>query len=469
MNQKTFFAILVGGSAFAVPLVFNPPGLGILGSLSLSIFLIAAIFWILEPIPIYATSLGVIFLQSILLSDQGLLVDFLSPSELKPYQSYLSNLAHPIIMLFLGGFALASAAVKFQLDKSLTRILLKPFGEKPSNVCLGLMISTATLSAFMSNTATTAMMMTVVLPIAAGLSKEDPFRMGIALAIPVAANIGGIATPIGTPPNAVALAALKEQGISLTFSTWMILAVPFVVILLLIAWRTLMILFKPQTSRFEISLDTKFNKSPKAIAFYAVFGLTLTLWVTEKFHGIPTGMVALLPLTLLPALSILERKEIRSFSWEVLWLVAGGISLGLSMKDTGLANWLVSQISWNGLSGVLLVITFGAVGYVLSNLISNTVAITILMPLVLSVVSASTEETNQAMPAIVIAIAVIVSCAMLLPISTPPNAIAMSTGIINTKNLAKVGAIVGFAGIGLAILFSQTYWAYLANLSPIIP
>ena len=463
MNLKTISGISLGVAAFAAPLLFHPPGLGLLGCLSLSIFLLAAIFWILEPIPIYATSLAVILLQSLLLSDQGLLVDSLSASELKPYQSYISNLAHPIIMLFLGGFALASAAVKFQLDKSLTRILLKPFGQKPSRVCLGLMLCTATLSAFMSNTATTAMMMTVVLPIAAGLSKEDPFRMGIALAIPIAANIGGIATPIGTPPNAVALAALAEQGIPLTFSAWMLLALPFVLILLFIAWLSLMFLFKPKTSRFEVALDTPFNKSPKALAFYGVFALTLLMWITEKFHGIPTGMVALIPLTLLPALSILDRKEIRSFSWEVLWLVAGGISLGLSMKDTGLASWLVSRVSWDGLSGIGLVIAFGAIGYALSNLISNTVAITILMPLVLSVVSVSAGGENQAIAATVIAVAVIVNCAMLLPISTPPNAIAMSTGIIDTKGLAKIGAITGLAGLVLAILFSQTYWAYLIN------
>ncbi len=463
MNPKTLLALSLGAAAFAAPLIFNPPSLGLLGSLSLSIFLLAAIFWILEPIPIYATSLAVILLQSLLLSDQGLLAGSLPASELKPYQNYISTLAHPIIMLFLGGFALASAAVKFQLDKSLTRILLKPFGQKPSRVCLGLMLCTATLSAFMSNTATTAMMMTVVLPIAAGLSKEDPFRIGIALAIPIAANIGGIATPIGTPPNAVALAALKEHGIPLTFSAWMLLAIPFVLILLLIAWQSLMLLFKPKTSRFEVALDTPFNKSPKALAFYGIFALTLLLWVTEKFHGFPTGLVALLPLTLLPALSILERKEIRSFSWEVLWLVAGGISLGLSMKDTGLASWLVNRISWDGLSGVGLVIAFGAVGYVLSNLISNTVATTILMPLVLSVVSVSAGGASHAIAAIVIAVAVIVNCAMVLPISTPPNAIAMSTGIIDTKNLAKIGAIIGFFGLILALLFSQTYWAFLIH------
>ena len=463
MKSKTLWGLVIGALGFAAPFVLELPGLTFSGSLSLSIFLLAAIFWILEPIPIYATSLGVILLQSLLLSQQGILAHALPDGIAPPYQHYLGNLAHPIIMLFLGGFSLASAAVKYGLDKSLTRALLTPFGDSPSRVCLGLMLCTATLSAFMSNTATTAMMMTVVLPIAGSLAKEDRFRIGIALAIPVAANIGGMATPIGTPPNAVALAALREQGIALTFTSWMALAAPFAIILLLISWRSLISVFKPRIERFEIRLDSQFNRSPKAIAFYAIFAVTLTLWITEKLHGIPTGLVALIPIAALPAFSILDRADIRGFSWEVLWLVAGGISLGVSMKDTGLAAWLVGLVSWDAFSGIALIIAFGLVGYTLSNLISNTVAITILMPLVLSVALASGNTTVAAIASVVVAIAVIVNSAMLLPISTPPNAIAMSSGMIATKDLAKVGAIVGFSGIFLALLFSQTYWPYLLN------
>lgn len=465
MKPKILWGLALGGLAFAAPFVLELPGLTFSGVLSLSIFLLAAIFWILEPIPIYATSLGVVLLQSLLLSQQGILAHTLTDENAPPYQHYLGNLAHPIIMLFLGGFSLASAAVKYGLDKSLTRALLKPFGNSPSRACLGLMLCTAALSAFMSNTATTAMMMTVVLPIAGSLAKEDRFRIGIALAIPVAANIGGMSTPIGTPPNAVALAALREQGIALTFTSWMALAAPFAIILLLISWRILVSVFKPRIERFEIRLDSQFDRTPKAIAFYAIFAVTLTLWITEKLHGIPTGLVALIPIVALPAFSILDRADIRGFSWEVLWLVAGGISLGVSMKNTGLAAWLVGLVSRDAFSGIALIIAFGLAGYALSNLISNTVAITILMPLVLSVALASDNTTVAAIASVVVAIALIVNSAMLLPISTPPNAIAMSSGMIATKDLAKVGAIVGLAGILLALLFSQTYWPYLIQLS----
>ena len=241
------------------------------------------------------------------------------------------------------------------------------------------------------------------------------------------------------------------------------LAAPFAMCLLLIAWKCLLTTYKPQARRFEIRLDAHFDRSSKAIAFYAIFGLTLLLWITEKFHGIPTGLVALIPLTLLPALSILDRKEIRSFSWEVLWLVAGGISLGLSMKDTGLASWLVGLISWDAFSGIALILVFGITGYILSNLISNTVAITILMPLAISVILASADATPKTIASIVIALTVMVNVAMLLPISTPPNAIAMSTGMIASKDLSKMGAFVGLAGLVLAILCSQFYWPFLVN------
>ncbi len=536
MKAKNLLGACLGLSAFLLATFNSLPGLSLAGSIALGIFLLAAIFWILEPIPIYATSMLVILLQVMLLSSQGFVFsvrsaptvtvkettgefDYLVPSSVisseglvyqknadnaiiplvierlnianaewvtirseeldvalpliadanhraitgqaYSYSKFYATLASPIIMLFLGGFALAASAVKFGLDKNLTRVLLKPFGSKPSSVCLGLMVCTGALSAFMSNTATTAMMMTVALPIVGSLSPKDPFRKGVALAIPVAANIGGIATPIGTPPNAVALAALRDSGISLSFSSWMIMATPFAAILLLISWRLILSLFKPQTDRFEIAIQGKFQTSPKAIIAYLVFAGTILMWLTEAMHGISTSMVAFIPVALLPAFGVLDKKDIRGFSWEVLWLVAGGISLGLSMKDTGLASWLIGQISWQSFGGVGVVIAFALVGYVLSNLISNTVTATIITPLAITVGATLSVSGDFNLVSGIVAITVIVSCSMVLAISTPPNAIAMSCGIIETKDLARTGLLVGGIGIALAIVMHLIYWPLL--------
>jgi len=537
MKLKTFLGLLVGIVGFLAAIFIPIPGLGLAAQITLGIFILAAVFWIMEPIPIYATSMLVILLQIMLLSGQGFIfsvrtaplaetsvlengalvvpanalgedgtlylnnsnktlklvvpdtVEDLGNGTLAvtakglnedslviddpmhrsvtagatPYSDFYNTLASPIIMLFLGGFALAAAAVKFGLDRGLTRVLLKPFGKRPAMVCLGLMLCTATLSAFMSNTATTAMMMTVVLPIVASISAGDPFRKCVALAIPVAANIGGIATPIGTPPNAVALAALKEAGINISFSTWMVLAVPFTIALLVFAWWVLLTLFKPEAKQLEIELAGSFDKSAKAIAAYIIFAATVLLWVTEKLHGISTTMIAFLPVAILPALGVLDKKDIRGFSWEVLWLVGGGISLGLSLKETGLAVWLIGLVSWNTLGALGVIVVFGIVGYLVANLISHTVAATMIMPLAITVGAALAAAGDFNLVASIVSITAIISIAMVLPISTPPNAIAMATGIIETKDMAKVGVIVGVAGLVLAIVCGLVYWPIIVN------
>ncbi|MEM9159702.1 MAG: DASS family sodium-coupled anion symporter [Verrucomicrobiota bacterium] len=534
MNAKQLVGIVLGIGALLVSPFLPLEGIGLSGQITLGIFVFASVFWIMEPIPIYATSMLVILLQVMLLSSEGFVFAarsapvvnpilevvegreaFILPEEavddgsiyrrvsskrfseiegvetLKAeggsvwlasdqiaegmailsdaghrsitggaysYSKFYGTLASPIIMLFLGGFALAASAVKFGLDRNLTRVLLRPFGTRPQFVCLGLMMCTGVLSAFMSNTATTAMMMTVVLPIVGSMAKDDPFRKAVALAIPVAANIGGIATPIGTPPNAVALAALKEAGISISFSSWMLMATPFSIVLLLIAWRLLLWMFKPKTEKFEIEMQCVFNKSPKAVISYLVFGGTVLMWITEKVHGISTSMVAFIPVAALPALGVLGKKDIRGFSWEVLWLVGGGISLGLSMKDTGLAAWLIGLVSWESFGGVWVIILFGLVGYALSNLISNTVTATMIMPLAITVGAGLAVSGDFNLVASIVAITVIVSCSMILPISTPPNAIAISSGAIETKDMSKVGITIGAIGFAISTVCAVTVW-----------
>lgn len=441
-------------------------GLSPAGHITLGIFVFAAIFWITEPIPIYVTSLSVIFFQVLLLSDQSLFLESLTRLSggeyaAPKYQDFYGTLAHPILILFLGGFSLAKAAEKYALDRNLTRILLKPFGTSPVRVALGVMLVTGILSAFMSNTATTAMMMTVALPIVAKVPASDPFRRLVALSIPVGANIGGIATPIGTPPNAVAIAALAKQGTMVPFSTWMMIATPLVLIALFVSWLGMCKMFKPELERFELNIEGTFATSPKAIGCYLIFACTVGLWVTEKLHGIPSAVVAFLPMVMLPALGILDKQDIRSHAWEVLWLVAGGISLGISLKNTGLAEWMIGQVSWEAFPPFMLVLLFALVGFAVGNLISHTVSATILVPIAIAMLAPEVGSVPAATIIPIAVIGIIVSFAMILPISTPPNAIALSTGLIETKDLAKAGWLVGIVGITLTLLFGLFIWPIL--------
>ncbi|MCH2449412.1 MAG: DASS family sodium-coupled anion symporter [Gracilimonas sp.] len=463
-NLKDLVSILIGVIGFIIPFFLNIPGLSEAGHVALSIFIIAAIFWMLEPVPIYATSIMVILLQVFFLSKQGVLFPEVT-AEYSPdsYTEFMGTLANPIIILFLGGFVLADAAVKYDLDKNFTRILLKPFGSNPKFIILGLMVITALLSAFMSNTATTAMMMTVILPIIAKTEASDPLRIGIALSIPFAANIGGIATPIGTPPNAVVIGALSNQGIDIAFTEWMILAGPLVVVVLFFTWLVILRMFKPETDSIPMDFEGKFQKNASAILVYVIFGATVLLWVTESLHGIGSSIIALIPVTVLALTGILDKNGIRQLPWEVLWLVAGGISLGISMESTGLAEWIITNIEWSIFSPVFMIIIFSLVAIVMSNFLSNTVSATLLIPLALSLTTSGAAGEGFSLVLISLVIGVSASLAMMLPISTPPNAIAISTGTFKTKHMTRSGFVVGIFGLLMVALYALFYWPIILN------
>lgn len=461
MSKVKLTGLILGLAGFLLPILITFPGLSLAGHLAMSIFLLAAVFWMFETIPIYSTSILVIFFQVILLSSEGF-IDYtgMSYSPL-PYTQFISTLADPIIILFLGGFVLADASVKYDFDKNMTRLLLRPFGSQPKFIILGLMLVTAVLSAFMSNTATTAMMITVILPIIARMEPGDPARIGIALSIPFAANIGGIATPIGTPPNAVVIAALNQQGVELAFSSWMLYATPLAIVMLIIAWQVLLRLYPPAVNNLALSLEGKLKKSRNAIILYVTFGLTVLLWVTEGLHGIRSSIVALMPVAVLTLSSAFDKQDIRKLPWEVLWLIAGGIALGISMKETGLAEWMVGAISWDQMGYIMLLAVFGTVALIMSNFLSNTVTASLLIPLAISLGTSGILEGVFGMVMIGLVIALSASFAMVLPISTPPNAIAVSTGMVQTKNMINSGAIIGVIGLILVILLSVIYWPFI--------
>jgi sodium-dependent dicarboxylate transporter 2/3/5 len=461
MSKTKWTGLILGLIGFIFPMVLSFPGLSLAGHLAMSIFLMAAVFWMFETIPIYSTSILVIFFQVILLSAEGF-IDYSSLLyEPLPYTQFIATLADPIIILFLGGFVLADASVKYDFDKSLTRLLLQPFGSQPKFIILGLMLVTAVLSAFMSNTATTAMMITVIIPIIARMEPGDPARIAVALSIPFAANIGGIATPIGTPPNAVVIAALNQQGVGVAFSSWMIYATPIAIIMLVVAWVVLLKLHPPAVKNLTLNLHGKLKKSRHAIILYITFALTVLLWVTEGLHGIRSSIVALMPVAVLTLSSSFDKEDIRKLPWEVLWLIAGGIALGISMKETGLAEWMVSSISWDQFGYLMLLALFGGVALVMSNFLSNTVTASLLIPLAISLATSGLLDGVAGMMTIGLVVALSASFAMVLPISTPPNAIAISTGMVQTKDMIVSGSIIGVIGLILILLFSIIYWPFI--------
>ena len=237
-----------------------------------AVFVFAVIAWILEPIPIFATSVAIIGLLIALASIRHRIYGALTP-RVRSSKALMGSFGSRILILFIGGFFLAMAASRYRLDVFLAKVLLKPFGTKPSVVILGLMIITALFSMFMSNTATTAMMLAVLAPVLAGLPEQDSGRIGATLAIPLAANIGGIGTPIGTPPNAVALGVLGEQAPN--FVEWMAFGVPYVIVLLGISWFLLMCFHKPQATELNVNFEGKLMSGQRPMIAYITCAATV--------------------------------------------------------------------------------------------------------------------------------------------------------------------------------------------------
>ena len=456
----TFFLALVPTSFYGV----NPETLEPIFTLTqqrvIAIFVFTAMMWILEVIPTWTTS--VVAIVAILLTTSNKGLGFLmmkeNLGEMTNYKSIMAAFADPVIMLFLGGFVLAFAATKVGLDVQLAKVMLKPFGNKPKTVLLGVLLVIGVFSMFMSNTATAAMMLTFLTPVLLTLPADGGGRISFALAIPIAANLGGIGTPIGTPPNAIALGALQEAGFNITFVGWMIRMVPYVIVMLLIAWFLLTKMFPFKAKTIELKIEgapvkvTPFQK----YVVWVTFALTIILWVFEGIIGVNSNIVAMIPFAVFSATGILKSRDLEHINWAVLWMVAGGFALGTALNQTGLATTLINTIPFASWNALVVMLVGGFICYFLSNFISNSAAANLVVPILIVVGKAMAGnpgfESLGGIPSMIAGIAICASVAMCLPVSTPPNALAASTGMISTKQMATVGIILGVVGIALGYL-----------------
>lgn len=424
-----------------------------------ALFVLAAFLWILEPFPIWSTSILIIVLMLFTISDKSPAMMRLgesgeSFSNLLSYKAIMATFADPTIMLFLGGFFLAAAATKYKLDLNLARVLLKPFGKNPKFVSLGLMMVTAMFSMFMSNTATAAMMLAILAPVLALFDIKDKGRIAFALAIPIGANIGGMGSPIGTPPNAIAMKALEG---SVSFGQWMLFAVPYMIVMLLAAWFLLNKFFPSEKQSMELSFNEKFLKTPKAFIVYVTFAATVLLWMTSDFTKLDSNVIAMIPIAVFSISRVISKDDLNGMSWDVLWLVAGGFALGLGLKDTGLAKHLLEAIPFASWPAFAVLLGAGFIGLFMSTFMSNTAAAALLTPIVaaLGVGMGASLDILGGTSGIIITVALCCSLAMSLPISTPPNALAYATGFVETKHMAKVGVIIGL--LGIAVVFGMMF------------
>ncbi len=439
LEVSTIQPLLLFVASFAIGLalayLFPYDALEPPGRRGLFILFTAAALWVTEAIPAFATGLVVIALSLLLLGDVA------------PASVFLAPWASPIIWLFFGGFVLAAAASRTGLDRWLATWILSFTGDTPSRVLAGAMMATFIFSMFMSNTATATMMLTMLLPVLGNLAEENAFRYALPLGIAFAANIGGMGTIIGSPPNAIAAGLLTEVS-PVNFFMWSVAALPVAVILALICWWFLCRWYPSNQSidlsRLQQSSGLRLPLWQKLLVMI-VFAVTLLLWLTSPLHGLPTAIVAFLPIVVLTISKTISADDIRQLPWDVLLLIAGGLCLGEVVERTGLTAYLVRVLPIADLGPIALALGLAWTCSVLSNFMSNTAAANILLPLAIALTGGRAE--------LVMPIALAASAAMCLPVSTPPNALAASKAHLKARDFIPGGVLIGLICAPISVAF----------------
>lgn len=464
--KKIIEAIIV---AIVTLIVWNLPqscfgidGLTVVQQRIIAIFVFATLMWVMEVVPSWATSVAIIGGMLLFCSDSGVkwMCDEEQVGTLLSYKGVMACFADPVIMLFIGGFILAIAATKTGLDAQLAKSLLKPFGKKSENVLLGFLVITGLFSMFVSNTATAAMMLTFLTPVFKQLPTNGKGRIALALSIPIAANLGGMGTPIGTPPNTIALKYLNDpEGLNLGigFGQWMLFMVPLVFLLLFLSWILLRKMFPFSQKTIELHIEGSMKQGIHSKVVIVTFFITVLLWLLDTVTGINSYTVALIPFVIFALTGVITRKDLEEVNWSVIWMVAGGFALGYGLNASELAKQAVASIPFGEFSPMFILVISGIICYALSNFISNSATAALLMPILAVVCTAMGDKLGSigGTSTVLIGVAIAASSAMVLPISTPPNALAYATNLVEQKDMARIGLIMGIISmvLGYTVLY----------------
>ena len=453
MLNKKYFGLLLGPLVFILILIFaDPSGLSQEGKAILASTIWIAIWWITEAAPISVTAL----LPIILFPLTGGL-------DLK---TTTAAFGHKFIFLFIGGFILAIAIEKWNLHKRIALNIIRLVGTNKSNIILGFMIATAFLSMWISNTATSVMMLPVALAIIAQL-KDDPqtlenenitFGKALMLAIAYSASIGGMATLIGTPPNLVFAGIIKTNyNIEITFLEWMSFGLPVSIILLTICWAYLTkYAFKFKSKEFSSGKDEINNqiKSLGKISYeektvLIVFIFTALLWIIQSFvlkKLIPNiddtiiAIISAVTLFILPTRNIkstiLKWEDTTKLPWGILLLFGGGMALAKGFDSSGLAVWIGNQLtSLESFPFILLLFILIASVNFLTEITSNLATTAMILPVLVSLSTVINIHPYY----LLIGATVAASCAFMLPVATPPNAVVFGSKLLTINDMVKKG------------------------------
>lgn len=465
---------------FVLMLYSSPPeGLSLGGWRTAAVATLMATWWVTEVMPIAGTALLPLVLFPILgISD--------IETSATPY-------AHPMIYLFLGGFIIAIAMQRWDLHRRIALNIIKLIGSKPRSIIAGFIVSSAFMSMWVSNTAATMMMLPIGLSVIE-LTKTAKNRDGdqqqyrnfaivLMLAIAYAANVGGLGTIIGTPTNALMIAFVEDAyGMEVSFVQWMTLGIPVVVLGLPVIFYTLANLVFPvhlqslpggkEYIQSEVKRLGKISKPEKMVA--AVFTLVAVLWITRPLleglipqisdAGIAIFgalLLFLIPVNLGKAVFLMRWKDAEELPWGVLILFGGGLTLAGAIQRTGLAEWVGGHFGvLGGWPVVLTIFIIAGVIIMFTELASNSATAAAFLPVIGSVaIGIGQDPLLFAVP-----IAMVASCAFMLPVATPPNAIVYGSGVMTIPQMSKAGLALNLFFAILISVLTYTLFAYLLGI-----
>lgn len=432
-------ALVVGVATWFLPLGITPQA-----QVVFAIMLFAGVLWFTEAIPLHVTALLVPFLLYFL-------AGFAPSDALHPFFD-------PVVVLLLGGFVLAVAMQKHHLDEKIAYFFINRFGHTPARFLLGLMAVTAFLSFWMTNTASTALMIPIAIVVLKA-NKLEPLKSkygkAVVLGIAYAATVGGMGTLIGSTPNAIAAKFLTDQGLTLSFTDWMFFGMPLVFILLPIVWFLLTRLYPSPKKQLNIRKQ-KTDLTTKQKEVFGIFLVTIALWLTTSIHGITSSMVSVVPIILLYVFNLLSTKDFTKAHWPTLILFGGGLSLGTAIATVGLDSIMASALI-SVVSNQPIFIVFTAVAafsIFLTLFASNTAAAAVIVPVAIPLAAGLGLDLKL----LTIVAALGVSLDFVVPVGTPPSAIAYSTGYIRVRDMVKAGIILAVISTLILASLATFFW-----------
>ena len=406
--------------------------------------------WITEAIPPFAVGL---FIMAYLVFTMGNPLFNIQP---EPIDIYVNTFSSSIIWLMLGGFFLAIALEKTQLDETLLRFILRLSGHNPKRILIGIVLTTMFISTMMSNAATTAMVLAALMPLLNKFGKSN-FSKALLLGIAAASTTGGIATIIGNPPNALAAGLLEKAGHEISFLEWIVIGLP--ISLLLTGLVLMFLLYKyfkgnhVETVDFvmpEKTVVSNHARRERTIVFLVTL-ITLILWLTTSVHHITVAAVSAVPLVVLTVTGVLTGVDLKKLPWEILFLIAGGMSLGVALEHTGLLHHYSLLLSDVDVHPILYLILLGYITMVATAFMSDTATSIIFIPMGMTILPEYQKEVG-------LIVAIAASTATFLPVSTISNSIVYSTGLLEQKDFRQVAAIIGITGTLAAV-----FWVLLVG------